>query len=256
MIEVKNISKSFDGKTVLTDIVTSFTPGLVNFIIGRSGSGKSVLTKCVVGLMEVDAGEIHFDGRNFTKMNHKQRKEIRQDIGMLFQGSALFDSLTVEENIKFPLEMFATMTKGEMTKRVDWCLERVNLEGKNKLYPSEISGGMQKRTGIARAMAMNPKYLFCDEPNSGLDPQTAIVIDNLIKEITKDLQCTTVVVSHDMNSVMEIGDSINFINEGKLWWKGNQKEILFTKNEELNNFVFASEFMKEIREMMQRESRP
>jgi phospholipid/cholesterol/gamma-HCH transport system ATP-binding protein len=253
LIEVKDISKSFDGKTVLTNISTSFDPGKVNFIIGRSGSGKSVLTKCVVGLMEVNSGEIHFDGRNFTGMNHKERKEIRQDIGMLFQGSALFDSLTVEQNVIFPLEMFATMSKGEMKKRADWCLERVNLQGKNHLFPSEISGGMQKRTGIARAIAMNPKYLFCDEPNSGLDPQTAIVIDNLIKEITLDLKCTTVVVSHDMNSVMEIGDNINFIYEGKLWWKGNQKEILFTKNEELNNFVFASEFMKEIRGMMQRE---
>jgi len=255
LIEVKNISKSFDGKMVLQDIQTSFEKGKVNFIIGISGSGKSVLTKCVVGLMEVNKGEIEFDGRNFTIMNHRQRKEIRQDIGMLFQGSALFDSLTVEQNVMFPLEMFATMSKAEMRKRADWCLERVNLVGKNNLFPSEISGGMQKRTGIARAIAMNPKYLFCDEPNSGLDPQTAIIIDNLIREITYDLGCTTVVVSHDMNSVMEIGDSINFIHAGQLWWKGDRREILFTENKELNDFVFASEFMKEIREIMQKESK-
>jgi phospholipid/cholesterol/gamma-HCH transport system ATP-binding protein len=253
LIEVRNISKRFDHKEVLNNIQTSFDPGRVNFIIGRSGSGKSVLTKCVVGLMEVNEGEILFDGRNFTRMSRPERKIVRQDIGMLFQGSALFDSLTVEENILFPLEMFGTMSKAEMKKRVDWCLERVELKGVNKLYPAELSGGMQKRTGIARAISMNPKYLFCDEPNSGLDPQTAIVIDNLIKEITYDLKCTTVVVSHDMNSVMEIGDQINFIHQGKLSWKGDKREILYTNNEDLNRFVFASEFMQEVRDILRRE---
>lgn len=248
MIEVNNISKTFSGHQVLKDITVTFFPGKVNFIIGRSGSGKSVLTKCIVGLMEADKGEIIFDKRNFTKLDRWDRKDIRQEMGMLFQGSALFSSLTVEENILFPLQMFSKMSKGEMKDRVDFCLKRVNLEGKNHLYPSELSGGMQKRTGIARAIAMNPKYLFCDEPNSGLDPQTAIVIDNLIKEITYEFGSTTVVVSHDMNSVMEIGDHINFIYEGNLWWKGNKKEILHSDNQELNDFVFPSHFMKEIRE--------
>lgn len=248
MIEVKNISKGFSGNRVLKNIDVNFFPGKVNFIIGRSGSGKSVLTKCIVGLMEVDEGEIIFDQRNFTKLDRWDRKEIRQEMGMLFQGSALFSSLTVEENVLFPLQMFSKMSKSEMLDRVNFCLKRVNLEGKNHLYPSELSGGMQKRTGIARAIAMNPKYLFCDEPNSGLDPQTAIVIDNLIKEITYEFGSTTVVVSHDMNSVIEIGDHINFIYEGQMWWKGDKRAILHSDNQELNDFVFPSEFMKEIRE--------
>ncbi|MFZ4783936.1 MAG: ABC transporter ATP-binding protein [Flavobacteriales bacterium] len=248
MIEVRDISKSFEGNDVLKNISVAFEPGKVNFIIGRSGSGKSVLTKCIVGLMEVNKGEILFDGRNFTVMDRWSRREIRQEMGMLFQGSALFDSMTVEQNVLFPLQMFSKMTAGEMQKRVDFCLERVNLTGKNKLYPSEISGGMQKRTGIARAISMNPKYLFCDEPNSGLDPQTAILIDNLIEEITYEFGITTVVVSHDMNSVMEIGDRINFIYEGQMWWKGDKNQILATENQELNDFVFPSKFMKEIRD--------
>lgn len=248
MIEVRDISKSFEGNDVLKNITVTFEPGKVNFIIGRSGSGKSVLTKCIVGLMEVNKGEILFDGRNFTGMDRWSRREIRQEMGMLFQGSALFDSMTVEQNIMFPLQMFSKMTAGEMQKRVDFCLERVNLTGKNKLYPSEISGGMQKRTGIARAISMNPKYLFCDEPNSGLDPQTAIVIDNLIEEITYEFGITTVVVSHDMNSVMEIGDRINFIYQGQMWWQGDKNQILATENQELNDFVFPSKFMKEIRD--------
>jgi phospholipid/cholesterol/gamma-HCH transport system ATP-binding protein len=248
MIEVRDISKSFDGNDVLKNITATFEPGKVNFIIGRSGSGKSVLTKCIVGLMEVNEGEILFDGRNFTTMDRWSRREIRQEMGMLFQGSALFDSMTVEQNVMFPLHMFSKMTAGEMQKRVDFCLERVNLTGKNKLYPSEISGGMQKRTGIARAISMNPKYLFCDEPNSGLDPQTAILIDNLIEEITYEFGITTVVVSHDMNSVMEIGDRINFIYQGQMWWKGDKNQILATENQELNDFVFPSKFMKEIRD--------
>lgn len=254
MIEVRNISKSFDGNNVLKDITVSFHPGKVNFIIGRSGSGKSVLTKCIVGLMEVNKGEILFDNRNFTVMDRWSRRAVRQEMGMLFQGSALFDSMTVEENVMFPLKMFSKFSESEIKDRVDFCLERVNLTGKNKLYPSEISGGMQKRTGIARAIAMNPKYLFCDEPNSGLDPQTAIVIDNLIREITYEFNITTVVVSHDMNSVIEIGDFINFIYQGELWWSGNKSEILRTDNKELNDFVFPSEFMKEIRDTL-RESR-
>ena len=248
MIQVKNISKSFNGNKVLNDISVEFFPGNVNFIIGRSGSGKSVLTKCIVGLMEVDQGDIFFDNRNFTLLDRWDRKSIRQEMGMLFQGSALFDSMTTEENVMFPLKMFSSMSLSEMKDRVDWCLQRVNLEGKNKLYPSELSGGMQKRTGIARAIAMNPKYLFCDEPNSGLDPQTAIVIDNLIREITYEFKSTTIVVSHDMNSVMEIGDKINFIYEGNLWWQGNKMDILHTDNQEINDFVFPSTFMKEIRD--------
>ncbi|MBL7944169.1 MAG: ATP-binding cassette domain-containing protein [Flavobacteriales bacterium] len=255
MIEVSHISKKFDGNQVLSDISATFETGKVNFIIGRSGSGKSVLTKCIVGLMEVNEGQVVFDGRDFTAMNRKQRKSVRQDMGMLFQGAALFDYLTVEENVMFPLRMFSKMNKSEMRDRVEWCLKRVNLEGKNDLYPSEISGGMQKRTGIARAIAMNPKYLFCDEPNSGLDPQTAIMIDNLIREITYEGNMTTVVVSHDMNSVIEIGDRINFIYQGKLWWQGDKREILFSDNKELGEFVFASEFMKEIRENLRREQK-
>lgn len=250
MIEVRNISKAFAGNQVLKNIDVTFFPGKVNFIIGRSGSGKSVLTKCIVGLMEVDQGEIIFDSRNFTKLDRWDRKDIRQEMGMLFQGSALFSSLTVEENVLFPLQMFSKMSKSEMLDRVNFCLRRVNLEGKNHLYPSELSGGMQKRTGIARAIALNPKYLFCDEPNSGLDPQTAIVIDNLIREITYEFGSTTVVISHDMNSVIEIGDHINFIYQGEMWWKGDKRDILHTENQELNDFVFPSAFMKEIRETL------
>ncbi len=248
MIEVKNISKSFGSNHVLKNVSVSLFPGKVNFIIGQSGSGKSVLTKCIVGLMEVDQGQIVFNERNFTALDKWQRKEIRQEMGMLFQGSALFDSMTVEENVMFPLRMFSSMSKSEMQDRVNFCLKRVNLEGKNKLYPSEISGGMQKRTGIARSIAMNPRYLFCDEPNSGLDPQTAIVIDNLIREITYEFNVTTVVVSHDMNSVIEIGDHINFIYKGEMWWSGDKRQILHTDNKEINDFVFPSEFMKEIRD--------
>lgn len=247
MIEVVHISKSFAENKVLDDVSVKFEPGKVNLIIGASGQGKSVLAKCIVGLHEVDEGQILYDGRDFSKMNREERREIRKEIGMLFQGSALFDSMTVEENIQFPLSMFTKMTKGEMQKRADFCLERVNLAGRNKLYPSECSGGMQKRIAIARAIAMNPKYLFCDEPNSGLDPQTSILIDGLIKEITYEYGITTVVITHDMNSVIEIGDTINFIYKGKNWWQGNNKTIVSTDNPEVTNFVYASEFMKEIR---------
>jgi phospholipid/cholesterol/gamma-HCH transport system ATP-binding protein len=205
----------------------------------------------MVGLYEVDSGEILFDGRNFTSMERHERSQIREEIGMLFQGVALFDSLTVEENIMFPLTMFTKMTKGEMQKRVDFCLERVNLSGRNKLYPAECSGGMQKRIGIARAISMNPKYLFCDEPNSGLDPKTSIVIDGLIKDITAEFNMTTVVITHDMNSVIEIGQNILFIYQGKKWWSGNKDSIITTDNPEILSFVYASEFMKEIRTAMQ-----
>jgi phospholipid/cholesterol/gamma-HCH transport system ATP-binding protein len=248
MIEVKHVNKSFGKTQVLRDISTTFEKGKVNLIIGQSGHGKTVLAKCIVGLHEVDSGEILFDGRDFCKMNRVQRTAIRQEIGMLFQGSALFDSMTVEENVMFPLVMFKKMTKKEMLDRVNFCLERVNLTGRNKLFPSECSGGMQKRIGIARAIAMNPKYLFCDEPNSGLDPKTAILIDNLIREITYEYQITTVVITHDMNSVMEIGDSVLFIHNGQNWWTGNKNSIITTENPEVSSFVYASEFMQEIKE--------
>lgn len=252
MIEVKNVNKSFGENQVLKDISTTFEKGKVNLIIGQSGQGKSVLAKCVVGLHEVDSGEILYDGRDFCKMNRLERKEIRKEIGMLFQGSALFDSLTVEENVMFPLSMFTKMSKKEMQARADFCLERVNLSGKNTLYPSECSGGMQKRIAIARAISMKPRYLFCDEPNSGLDPKTSIVIDGLIKEITYEYDITTVVITHDMNSVIEIGDNVVFINEGQNWWQGTKKSIITTDNEAIIDFVYASEFMKEIKEQMQR----
>lgn len=247
MIEVVKLLKEFNGQQVLHDVDAVFEPGKVNFIIGRSGSGKSVLTKCIVGLFEVTSGQILYDGRDFTSMGRNERKAIRQEIGMLFQGSALFDSLTVLENVMFPLTMFGEMSKEEMTERADFCLKRVQLENAHDKFPSEISGGMQKRVGIARAIAMKPKYLFCDEPNSGLDPQTSIIIDNLIREITLEYGITTVVVSHDMNSVIEIGDNINFVNKGTIWWKGTRRDILKTENQELNDFVYASEFLKQIR---------
>lgn len=255
MIEVKQVNKSFNGQQVLFDINHQFEKGKVNLIIGQSGQGKSVLAKCMVGLYEVDEGQILFDNRNFTEMERFDRSKIREEIGMLFQGVALFDSMTVEENIMFPLTMFTNMSKAEMQKRVDFCLERVNLTGRNKLYPAECSGGMQKRIGIARAISMNPKYLFCDEPNSGLDPKTSIVIDNLIKDITAEFNMTTVVITHDMNSVIEIGQNILFIHQGKKWWSGNKDSIITTDNPEILSFVFASEFMKEIRSIMQEKRR-
>jgi phospholipid/cholesterol/gamma-HCH transport system ATP-binding protein len=251
MIEVKNVNKTFNGQQVLFDVNHQFETGKVNLIIGQSGQGKSVLAKCIVGLYEVDEGQIIFDGRNFTDMDRYDRSKIREEIGMLFQGVALFDSLSVEENVMFPLTMFTNMTKGEMQKRVDFCLERVNLAGRNKLLPAECSGGMQKRIGIARAISMNPKYLFCDEPNSGLDPKTSIVIDGLIKDITAEFNMTTVVITHDMNSVIEIGQNILFIYQGKKWWSGNKDSIITTDNPEILSFVYASEFMKEIRTTIQ-----
>ncbi|MFM2227761.1 MAG: hypothetical protein RL664_1104 [Bacteroidota bacterium] len=248
MIQVQNISKSFKEARVLTDISIDFLPGKINFIIGRSGQGKSVLLKCMVGLLEPDSGSILYDGVDFLNMDEDQHKAIRQEVGMLFQGAALFDSMTVEENVMFPLTMYSNLTYSEKLQKVNECLERVNLVGKNSLYPAELSGGMKKRTGIARAIIMNPKFLFVDEPNSGLDPETSIVIDNLIRTITYDLGSTTIVVSHDMNSVMEIGDNINFISGGRVEWQGDKHALLKAENEALNNFVFASEFMQEIKE--------
>lgn len=252
MIEVKNLDKSFADKQILHGINTVFEKGKVNMVIGQSGQGKSVLTKCIVGLHEPDeGGHILYGGANFTEMNRKDRMLIRQEIGMLFQGSALFDSMTVEQNIMFPLTMFTKMSKKEKLDRVNFCLDRVNLEGRNGLFPAECSGGMQKRIAIARAIAMNPKYLFCDEPNSGLDPKTAIVIDNLIREITYEYDITTVVITHDMNSVIEVGDNIMFIHDGRNWWSGDRKSIITTDNQEIIDFVYASDFMKEIRSSMQ-----
>ena len=244
MIEVKNLSKSFDDKNVLSNINIVFKEGMPNLIIGSSGSGKTTLIKCMVGLHNVDAGEILYDNRDFTVLNFKERIPIRKEIGMLFQGGALFDSMTVEQNIMFPLNMFSDMSLSEKKDRVAFCLKRVNLGDIQKLAPSEISGGMKKRVGIARAIAMQPKYLFCDEPNSGLDPKTSIVIDNLIKEITEEYNITTIVNTHDMNSVMEIGEHIIFLHNGEKCWEGSSEEIRKTDNKEVNDFVFASKFMK------------
>jgi phospholipid/cholesterol/gamma-HCH transport system ATP-binding protein len=249
MIEVKNINKSFADKQILHDVSIDFKQGEINLVIGASGSGKSVLTKCIVGLHEVDSGSIEYNGRDFTKMNFKERKTIRKEIGMLFQGSALFDSLTVEENVKFPLEMYSQKSHEEILDRVNFCLKRVDLVNVNHLYPAELSGGMQKRVGIARAIALNPSYLFCDEPNSGLDPRTGIVIDNLIQEITKEYNITTIAVTHDMNSVMETGENINFIHQGRKWWNGTKEDILKTDNKELNDFVYSSKIMQKFRNL-------
>jgi len=250
MIEVRGVNKSFGDAHVLKNVNATFKPGNVNLVIGQSGSGKSVMAKCIVGLHEVDSGDILYDGRNFTEMNRNDRKEIRKEIGMLFQSSALFDSLTVEQNVMFPLSMFTEMTKEEMRERANFCLDRVNLTNKNNLLPAECSGGMQKRIGIARAISMNPRYLFCDEPNSGLDPKTSIVIDNLIKEITYEYNMTTIVITHDMNSVIEIGDYIVFIHNGQKWWDGSKSDILRTDNKEINEFVYAADFMQQIKGML------
>ncbi|NCO54815.1 MAG: ABC transporter ATP-binding protein [Bacteroidetes bacterium CG02_land_8_20_14_3_00_31_25] len=248
MIEVKNISKQFeDGYKVLDNINIVFETGKTNLVIGQSGSGKTVLLKLIVGLYEVDEGSINFDGRNFSTMNFKERKLVRQEFGMLFQGGALFDSLTVIENVMFPLNLFSKLSLSEKLERANFCLKRVDLINKNHFYPSEISGGMKKRVAIARAIALNPKYLFCDEPNSGLDPVTSILIDNLIKEITEEYKITTIVNTHDMNSVMEIGDKVIYIYKGQKWWEGNKTQILNTDNKELNDFVFASELTKIIK---------
>ena len=244
MIEVKGIYKTFGDNDVLKGISAKFNPGKNNLIIGGSGSGKTTLLKCIVGLHEPTKGNVIFAGENFTEMSFEQRVPIRTHIGMLFQNSALFDSMSVEDNIIFPLNLFTEMSKAEKIDRANFCLKRVNLEGKNKLFPSELSGGMKKRVGIARAISMQPKYLFVDEPNSGLDPKTSILIDELINELTEEYQITTVIVTHDMNSVMGIGDHIIFLHDGKKWWEGTKDEIAHTDNKELNDFVFASKFMR------------
>jgi phospholipid/cholesterol/gamma-HCH transport system ATP-binding protein len=249
MIEIKNISKSFGQKSVIKDVSVEFEGGKCNLIIGASGSGKTVLMKCIVGLFEPDQGEILYDRQSFSKMEEYKRKELRQQIGMLFQGSALFDSMTVLQNVLFPLDMFAKMNIRQKTDRAMEVLERVNLKDAIKKYPAEISGGMKKRVGIARAIVLNPKYLFCDEPNSGLDPKTSLVIDKLIKEITEEYKMTTIINTHDMNSVMEIGSKIVFMHEGGKEWEGSNEDIIFSKNTELNNFIFASEFLRDAKDM-------
>ena len=250
MIEVIGLSKRFGTVQVLSDISTVFAKGRVNQIIGKSGSGKSVLAKCVVGLHRPEEGRVQYDGRSFLEMAHDEKREVRQRIGMLFQGSALFDSLSVMDNVMFPLRMFGTMERSEMEDRAQFCLKRVNIVDKGKLFPAELSGGMQKRVGIARAIAMNPEYLFCDEPNSGLDPQTSIVIDELIKEITEEFNTTTIVITHDMNSVMETGEHIMFIHKGRNWWEGDRDALLNSDNKELNEFVFAGSLMRQVKRGM------
>lgn len=246
MIEIKNINKSFGERHVVKDVSFVFEKGKTNLIIGESGCGKTTILKLMVGLHQVDSGDVLFDGQNFPKLKEQERQDIRTQIGMLFQGGALFDSQTLEENVRFPLDMFTKMSKAEKNDRVHFSLERVKLEGKNHLYPAELSGGMKKRAALARAIANNPKYLFCDEPNSGLDPKTAIVIDSLIADITHEFQMTTIVVTHDMNSVLEIGDNIMFVHEGENWWTGNKSQIFDSGNQEMSDFVFASEFIRKV----------
>ena len=250
MIQVNNLNKYFGEKHVLKDISITYKPGECSLIIGASGSGKTVFLKSLVGLFTPDSGEIWYEKIQFNALSFKEQRSIRKEIGMLFQGSALFDFATVEENVRFPMDFFTTWSDKEKLDRVNFCLERVNLKNVNKLFPNELSGGMQKRVGIARAIALNPKYLFCDEPNSGLDPHTSILIDQLISEITKEYNITTVVNTHDMNSVMEIGDTVGFIHQGKLVWEGDKENVLTSDCEELNNFVFASRMAKKMKEMM------
>lgn len=256
MIEVKDSVKSFDGKTILHGIDAEFYTGKTNLIIGQSGSGKTVLMKCLVGLLQPDSGQILFDGRDIVSMNANDIKELRKEIGMLFQGSALFDSETVLGNVMFPLTMFTNMQPAEAKDRAQFCLERVNLKGADNKFPSEISGGMQKRVAIARAIALNPKYLFCDEPNSGLDPKTSILIDELLSDITHEYNITTIINTHDMNSVLGIGENIVFINKGYREWVGNMKQIYTTSNEALNDFVFATKLFREVKDyIVEHESR-
>jgi phospholipid/cholesterol/gamma-HCH transport system ATP-binding protein len=247
MIEIQNIEKHFGDNHVLRNMNHTFEQGKTNLIIGESGSGKTTLLKILIGLYSIDSGKVFFNGTDFSSMKSKEQRNLRQEIGMLFQGGALYDYMTVEENIMFPLNMFTDKTEEEKLERVNFCLKRVNLEGRNKLYPSELSGGMTKRVAIARAIVMQPKYLLCDEPNSGLDPKTAIIIDNLIQEITKEYNITTIVNTHDMNSVIEIGENIAFINKGEIWWKGSKEDLLKSDNKELNEFVFASQLFKKLK---------
>jgi phospholipid/cholesterol/gamma-HCH transport system ATP-binding protein len=249
MIEIQNICKKFGDKVVIDDISAQFKPGICNLIIGTSGSGKTVLVKCIVDLLKADKGEIIFDKMLLSKMDKDERKELRQNLGMLFQGNALFDSLTVEDNVKFPLDMFSTLNNEEKKIKVNEILARVKLEGVNNKFPAELSGGMKKRVGLARALVMKPKYLFCDEPNSGLDPQTSMVIDKLIEELTVEFNITTIVVTHDMNSVMEIGNHIIYLHQGKKEWEGSNKDIIYSENKLLNNFIFASEFLQDAKAM-------
>lgn len=248
MIEARNISKSFGQNQVLKDISVQFEPGKTNLIIGQSGSGKTVLMKCIVGLHDIDTGEVDYDGRIYSSMKIKEKRKVRKELGMLFQGGALFDSMTVQENIMYPLNMFTKKSFKEKLDRVNFCLERVNLTDVNTLMPSELSGGMTKRVAIARAISLNPKYLFCDEPNSGLDPFTADTIDKLISEITHEFKMTTIVNTHDMNSVLNIGDKIAFLYKGSLWWEGNKDEVLDSGNKELDEFIFATELTKRIKQ--------
>jgi len=254
MIEIKNVKKVFGDKTILQDVSAVLQTGKCNLIIGTSGSGKTVLTKCMVGLFDPEFGEILYDGKNMLQMDNAERKLLRQQIGMLFQGSALFDSMSVEDNVKFPLDMFTNWTNTKKMERVNEVLQKVNLKDANKKYPAEISGGMKKRVGIARAIVLNPKYLFCDEPNSGLDPQTSLLIDKLIREITIEFNMTTIVITHDMNSVMEIGDNIVYLHQGKKQWEGSNKEIIFSKDELLNNFIFASDFLQDAKQLRMMEA--
>ncbi|MDF1571719.1 MAG: ATP-binding cassette domain-containing protein [Bacteroidales bacterium] len=249
MITLKNLYKKFDDQYVLNDLNMTLEKGKCNVVIGQSGSGKTVLMKSIVGLLEIDSGEILYDERNFTRMGKKERQLLRKEMGMLFQGGALFDSLTVEENVMFPLNMFTSDNYSSKLKRVDFCLERVGLRGVNQLMTAELSGGMRKRAAIARAIALSPRYLFCDEPNSGLDPRTAIRIDNLISEITREYDITTLVNSHDMNSVLEIGDKVIYIYQGCQCWEGTKEEVLHTDNEALNNFVFATRMAQQIKDI-------
>ena len=255
MIELKNIRKAFGEKVVLEDVSATMMPGKVNLIIGSSGSGKTVLMKCMIGLIHPDSGHVLYEGKDLVTMEDKDLKEIRMQIGMLFQGSALFDSMTVENNVRFPLDMFTKMSRAEKRKRVNEVLDSVNLEGANKKYPAEISGGMKKRVALARALVLNPKYLFCDEPNSGLDPQTSLVIDRLITELTIEYNSTTIINTHDMNTVMESGDHIIYMYQGRKKWEGSNKDIIYSKDKELNDFIFASDFLTKAKEMSMMEDR-
>jgi phospholipid/cholesterol/gamma-HCH transport system ATP-binding protein len=246
LIEIRNINKTFGDRHVVKDVSFSFYPSKTNLIIGESGCGKTTILKLMVGLHNIDSGQVLYDGQDFPSLGRLEQQEIRKKIGMLFQGGALFDSQTLEENVRFPLDMFTNLTKQEKQDRVNFCLERVKLEGKNKLYPGELSGGMKKRAALARAIANHPAYLFCDEPNSGLDPKTSIVIDDLISDITQEYNITTIIVTHDMNSVMEIGENVMFVFEGQNWWSGSKNDVLATNNKELRDFIFASSFMKSV----------